>query len=807
VSEAKDNVKYLTTLEKSFEPLYHGTPASILESLPALLNNIKMLHAIARYYGTPERMTVLFSKVTVQMIANCRAFLLAPGKLYDQDKPTLLRNLELPLRLNDAYQEQFRAIRDRLAETPDAKAWGFEEHKIFVKFDLFTKRCCKLSDLFATIHQFAVLAKQTHIEGLEEVIRSFFLIVDDFKRRPYDLLDYQKSSFDRDLLEFNVSVNELEGALQSFINASFDNVQSTEHALGLLRQLRDVLQREALRADLDEKYMVIFQNYGLDLDAVQKTYEKFKTAPPLARNAPPVAGNIAWSRQLLRRIDEPMRLFAANPAITATKEFKRIVRTYNRIAAALVEFEALWHRAWVKSVDGARSGLSAPLLARAPDSGALLVNFDREVATLLRETRCLQAMGVEVPESARMVLLQEDKFKRVHGQVTAALKEYARIMAGVLPVARPLLRPHLEELDRRIAPGLGTLTWTSLNLDAYLARIYGGLDALEELVRKINDVIDNRIESNLRAIAATRLVDLPADKSFTFDDFVAHQSAYIKARAADLAVRNMEVQRAVGDLLDVVGAWPREWPAGSDASAAVCEAEAANFTRHYSRLMYIAVRGAIRASLGAMKARMTRRPAGGLLVHTRPLFDVELELTLPSVSLAPTLEDIQGAVSLTAKRVLRAALELPLWASDLAGLAGLDGATAAVNAATASNAAASVANTAAAVAAPDSGRHLSPLWKRLRTALTCVPDARARLCSAHPPPPTPQHGERHLLRPDRARPRDRQGGHPAHRLRGGHQGGCAGLREHLLALRLSLAAGPGGGVRRLRAHIAHGGGV
>ena len=60
-----------------------------------MMNNIKMLHAIARYYGTPERMTTLLAKISVQMIANCRAYILAPGKLYDQDKPTLLANLQV----------------------------------------------------------------------------------------------------------------------------------------------------------------------------------------------------------------------------------------------------------------------------------------------------------------------------------------------------------------------------------------------------------------------------------------------------------------------------------------------------------------------------------------------------------------------------------------------------------------------------------------------------------------------------------------------------------------------------------------
>ena len=42
-NEAKDNVKYLSTLEKYIEPLRLGNPETILDSLPGLLNNIKMM--------------------------------------------------------------------------------------------------------------------------------------------------------------------------------------------------------------------------------------------------------------------------------------------------------------------------------------------------------------------------------------------------------------------------------------------------------------------------------------------------------------------------------------------------------------------------------------------------------------------------------------------------------------------------------------------------------------------------------------------------------------------------------------------
>jgi hypothetical protein len=36
------------------------------------MNSIKMIHTIARYYNTNERMTGLFVKITNQMIANCK---------------------------------------------------------------------------------------------------------------------------------------------------------------------------------------------------------------------------------------------------------------------------------------------------------------------------------------------------------------------------------------------------------------------------------------------------------------------------------------------------------------------------------------------------------------------------------------------------------------------------------------------------------------------------------------------------------------------------------------------------------------
>lgn len=113
-NEAKDNVKYLHTLDKYIEPLYSGKPQDVIDSLPGLLNNIKMMNTIARYYNTAQRMTTLLRKVTEQMIANCRAYVVEGGSLWEQSVPQLLARLNTCTECNRSYQAQYRQVREPL---------------------------------------------------------------------------------------------------------------------------------------------------------------------------------------------------------------------------------------------------------------------------------------------------------------------------------------------------------------------------------------------------------------------------------------------------------------------------------------------------------------------------------------------------------------------------------------------------------------------------------------------------------------------------------------------------------------------
>lgn len=658
-NEAKDNVKYLHTLDKYIDPLYNGTPAAVVESLPGLLNNIKMMNTIARYYST-QRMTTLFRKVTEQMIANCRAFVEAGGgSLWEQPTLALIARLRSSIDCNRQYQEQYRAVRDALAENPSSKQFDFNENAIFGKFDLFCRRVEKLIDMFSTVEQFTTLSDKK-LEGLEGLMASFFALVADFKRKPYDLLDFQMNQFDRDYLEFNANIHELESSLQGFINQSFEHITSTEHALMLLRQFQATLQRESLKDDLESKFLVIFQNYGVDLETVQRLYEKQKVSPPTVRNSPPVTGNVMWARQLMRRIERPMEQFKENPALMATKESKKLIKVYNKIARTIVEFETLWHLAWTKGIEAAKSGLQATLLVRHPNTGRLHVNFDREILQLLRETKCLMRMGQEVPESAKMVLAQEEKFKLHFNLLSHAISEYERVMKGIMPIAEPLLKPHLAELERVIQPGMLSLTWTSMNIEAYLHAFHAELMRFDDLVAKVKDIVENRLLRNLDTVRRLQLITLPVDESFSLDKFVSMQEKHIAEQQAVMVAKNIEVEEGVQDLLALILDYSFTYVDAKPDPADVQRLQA-----HFSRLMHEAVMECTRASLAAIQRRISARVStGAFLMNERPFFDVNVELQVPTVVMSPPLSEIQEAINHCSRAVLGCSKSLKMWDAE-----------------------------------------------------------------------------------------------------------------------------------------------
>jgi dynein heavy chain len=72
---AEDNVRFLACLEGPCQQLSRATPQQLAGLLPHILDCIRLVWSLSRFYNTPERITSLLQKVSNEVINRCSAAL------------------------------------------------------------------------------------------------------------------------------------------------------------------------------------------------------------------------------------------------------------------------------------------------------------------------------------------------------------------------------------------------------------------------------------------------------------------------------------------------------------------------------------------------------------------------------------------------------------------------------------------------------------------------------------------------------------------------------------------------------------
>uniref|UniRef100_A0A8D1KVR1 AAA+ ATPase domain-containing protein n=1 Tax=Sus scrofa TaxID=9823 RepID=A0A8D1KVR1_PIG len=329
-NESKDNVRYLYTLEKVCQPLYNYDLVSMAHGIQNLINAIRMIHSVSRYYNTSERMTSLFIKVTNQMVTACKAYITDGGTnhVWDQETPIVLTKIQVCISI---------FIFIKLLPSGE-KSFEVSEMYIFGKFEAFCKRLEKVK-MITIVQTYSALSNST-IEGIDIMAIKFKNIYQGVKKKQYDILDPRRTEFDTDFLDFMTKINGLEVNIAGYI-------------------------------------FCLFLCIG------------FQTL-----------------MQLYRRISEPINYFFVSHV-----EGKAVIRQYNKLSYVLVEFEVVYHMAWMKEISQLQQALQATLFVRHPETGKLLVNFDPKILEVVRETKCMIKMKLDVPEQAKRLLKLESKLK------------------------------------------------------------------------------------------------------------------------------------------------------------------------------------------------------------------------------------------------------------------------------------------------------------------------------------------------------------------------------------------------------------
>uniref|UniRef100_A0A667G8R3 Dynein axonemal heavy chain 8 n=1 Tax=Lynx canadensis TaxID=61383 RepID=A0A667G8R3_LYNCA len=548
-NESKDNVRYLYTLEKVCQPLYNYDLVSMAHGIQNLINAIRMIHGVSRYYNTSERMTSLFIKVTNQMVTACKAYITDGGTvhIWDQETPLVLKKIQDCIFLFKEYQTSFHKTRKQILESSGEKSFEVSEMYIFGKFEAFCKRLEKITEMITIVQTYSALSNST-IEGIDIMAIKFRSIYQGVKKKQYDILDPRRTEFDTDFSEFMTKINGLEIQIQAFMNSTFGKILSSQQALQLLQRFQK-LNIPCLQLEINHTIKRILQYYVAELEATKKLYHSQKDDPPLARNMPPIAGKILWVRQLYRRISEPINYFFKNSEILSSAEGKAVIRQYNKISYVLVEFEVVYHTAWVREISQLQYALQATLFVRHPETGKLLVNFDPKILEVVRETKCMIKMKLDVPEEAKRLLKLENKLKADKLHLQGLLQYYDELCQEVPSVFVNLMTPRMKKVESVLRQGLTILTWSSLTLESFFQEVDSVLDMFNQLLKKISDLCEMHIDTVLKEIAKTVLISLPESGATKVEDMLTLNETYTKEWADILNHKSKHVEEAVKELI------------------------------------------------------------------------------------------------------------------------------------------------------------------------------------------------------------------------------------------------------------------
>eukprot|EP00043_Microstomoeca_roanoka_P013217 m.129292 g.129292 ORF g.129292 m.129292 type:complete len:4796 (-) comp15694_c0_seq1:72-14459(-) len=656
-NEAKDNVKYLYTLDKFCGPLYKNNPLEMMEAVPGLMNAVRMIHSISSYYNTSERMTALCVKITNQMITACKQYIYEKEpRIWEQDPKDLIERLSHCRQLNQHYQKSFKREKEKLLATPERRQFDFSEMSIFGKFDTFCVRTEKIVQMLDLMDKWGRLAA-SKIDGIEPINVLFRSLVNNFKKKPYDVLNTRRRDFDTDFEQFQNDIKDLLQRLQDFTDDSFAQIPSVMRALSLLAKFEKI---KHVGLDLREKYDLVLRAYGKELEEVRKVYQAEKQDPSIGRNLPPLAGRIIWARQLFARIEGPMSVFQKScQDLLKTAEAKKIIKNYNKLGHVLLEYELLHHRAWWKAVDASQSGLNSSLLVRHPDTGALLVNLDPQLPQVIRETKIMQKLNLEIPESAKLLCIQEDRLAQQKNQLQLMIEEYNRVFARVPERVETLLRSASKRVDHEVEPGLTKLSWMSPNLDPYLKKCYAVLEEFEKLLKEVEDIMVIRIDAVLETIRNTDLVSLPEETAWAPKRFVEETENLCAQRSAELQLSNTLVERAVDELVEVL--LNSMLPADRDTDHT--KSDVATLLTHFNQAVIDAFVRCVRRNLEAIKKRLSRarKDYDDSSAKFPPCFLAAIALEIPNIIMTPALDDIQKAVNQGVHAVIEVGKAISTW--------------------------------------------------------------------------------------------------------------------------------------------------
>jgi dynein heavy chain len=653
--EAKDNVKFLSTLERHFKSISAGTLHEVADTIPPMMNAIRMVWVISRHFNTDDRMVPLMVRIADQLAERVETELDVRHVLR-MDPPEAKKRISSAINVLEKWKDTYLKVRLKIEESQRDQRWEFDKRRLFQRTDYIALRCSDIYRVAQVLEDFynilgpELKAVTGDSQGIDEVLGRVDSLVVPLETVADGIFHRRsQSSWEAVMLRFNEDVTKIEDVTKSFINESFKKLRSAEGAFDLLQKFKHIKTRESINRQMMDKFSDILGRYKEELNQVKQLFEENKDQPPSFKNQPPVAGAIAWSRALFYRIKKSIIRFQSYADMMSGEEGVLVTKQYVAIGRSMREFEVNLFDDWKVRVENAvLQYLKCPILKEEED-GKIVVNFGKDLQAVIREAKYLDRMGQSIPQNALNVALQEDQYYEYIETLKTMLSHYNIVINSLTRPERELLRIKLKELEAIIRFGFNPLNWNSLGIKDYCKTCERHIDGFSTLLKQVQ-MSSSNIEIVVSSITHADLVDVGELHGQTVDmqEFYETFERRRMATVDGLVKKYRAIKEQMGKIESLV--------VGTDTNRSPALLQ---YYIHWERRIFQALTHCIYKALRVfMKYLNLVRDPG----HRHPpIFRITASLSVPDIVLTPALSDINKMFNKIIKNTVESSNSFIRW--------------------------------------------------------------------------------------------------------------------------------------------------
>ncbi|XP_052023863.1 dynein axonemal heavy chain 10 [Apodemus sylvaticus] len=639
--EASDNVRFLSTVERHFKNITHGSSFHVvLDTIPSMMSALRMVWIISRHYNRDERMIPLMERIAWEIAERvCRVInlrtLFKENRANAQFKTLEARNT---LKL---WKKSYFDIRAKIEASGREARWEFDRKRLFERTDYMANICQDLADILQVLEEFynifgpELKAVTGDPKRIDDVLCRVDSLVAPMETLSFDPFSIRSSPYWKYVMEdFKLEVLVIEKEAKNFIDESFKTLRSAEAAFDMLLKFKHIRSREAINRQMMMKFNDILAQYYKEIDIVNKIFVQNQDNPPLYKNHPPVAGAICWERSLFYRIKHTILRFMEVEELLDSERGQQVKQRYLEVGRKMKEYEDLKYDHWKESTEQSlpnlmKKSLLTKNIISAEDSALIdrgttfVINFSPILKEIINETKYLEQLGFTVPELARNVALQEDKFLRYTEGIQRMLDHYHLLVNTLNEAEITLLDDHSQELLRVFRSGYKRLNWNSLGIADYITRCKQAIGKFESLVHQIHKNADD-INSRLTLIESVNLFRFPIAKTEDTIPGVKEFFEYIERERSRDVDHMVRWYMAIGPLLTKVEGLVVHTNTGRAPKLA-------SYYEYWEGKIYDVLVKLILKNLQAFNS---------LILRNVPLFQAETILSAPEIILHPNANEI-----------------------------------------------------------------------------------------------------------------------------------------------------------------------